>query len=139
MVFLWILFLMPRSGYRDVSFLAVYRVDLLLSVMSASRMANGCRRVITALRSAPLTRKLRRPYSLLKVWTTIEFSPYLVVWRIMISVLFIMVFLKPCCHCAECFSSVRNFILLLLGDVSQSLSRIFISDEYRIISEAAVS
>ena len=47
--------------------------------------------------------------------------------------------LQPLSHCAEGLASVGNGILLFFRYVGKSHSRIFISNEYRIISEAAVT
>ena len=49
------------------------------------------------------------------------------------------VILQPFCHCTEGFASVGNGILLFFRYVGKSHSRIFICNENRIISEAAVT
>ena len=51
----------------------------------------------------------------------------------------LLVFMKPCGHCSEGLASMGNVIFLLLADVCKGKSRILVSDEDRIISEAAVS
>lgn len=78
--FLNTLLRIPSKGYMDIRFLAVKRADFDDSTMSASRIFRGRKSDIIRF-PAPRTRKLRRPYSLLRVWTTTEFSPNLVVWR----------------------------------------------------------
>jgi hypothetical protein len=70
---------MPSKGYLAVRFLALNRLDLVDSMISASSMESGRNNVVIDFFPIPFTRKLRLPYSLLRVWRTAAFSPYLVV------------------------------------------------------------
>ena len=92
MEFLNMLLRIPRRGWRAIRFLTVNNVDLLVSMISASSMFKGRKSDIVDFFPAPFTRKLRRPYSLLRVWTTSEFSPNLVVWRTMSSAFWVILF-----------------------------------------------
>ena len=85
------LFLIPMRGCRDTNPLMVKSVDLEDSVTSPSRSVRGRKRDIPDFFPTPRKRKLRRPYSLLRVWTTREFSPNLVVCRTISSVFFVTI------------------------------------------------
>ena len=169
MEFLNMLLRIPRRGWREIRFLAVNNVDLLVSITSASNMLRGRKSDIMDFFPAPFTRKLRRPYSLLRVWTTSEFSPNLVVCRTMSSVLWVILFglkilryaqddretrmtgkknlndrvsctvFQPFCHCAEGLASVGDGVLIVFGDVSQSQPRELVRDEDRVVAETAVT
>ena len=106
--FFSMLFRIPSKEQAEEIFLAVYRLDLEDSIISASRILRG-RKSDMDVFLTPFTRKLRRPYSLLRVWTTIELSPTFVVWSTIISVPATMLPL----HGAPCpYVKFRSSVLL---------------------------